>query len=263
MILRRISQAIRRQDWFTVLIEIAIVVIGLLIGLQINNWNEARADRVQENAFIERLVVDVDRVRLQLKEFVKARENRLNSIAKVENLYFGEAEVEPVEEFDCVYLANMHLITLPPVAVPSITEAFTAGRIDLLSEIALIQALIVVNQSEDRLRTIIDDLKNESPNLSKKYPEAISWIRATGQQHVGLDSEVFATEGYRSAAQCHFLETTPDKTFLSGLVRGLQTNRWYVTFLYRHLHRLDELAEVLADLTNSIQSEKQLCFYAE
>lgn len=257
MILRRISQAIRRQDWFTVLIEICIVVIGLLIGLQINNWNETRADRLQENAFIERLVVDVDRVRLQLKEFLMSRENRLNSIAKVENMYFGKAEVKPIDEFECLYLANMHLITLPPVAVPSITEAFTAGRIDLLSETALIQVLIIVKQSEDRLRSVINDLKNESPNLSEKYPEAISWVRATEQSHLSLDSEVFANDGYRSAAQCHFLETTPDKSFLSDLVRGLQTNRWYVTFLYRHLDRLDELAEVLTDLTIANQSEKQ------
>ena len=73
MILRRISTAIRRQDWFTVLIEIGIVVIGLLSGLKINNWNEARADRAKEAAFLERLAVDVDRAREQLGGFVEAR----------------------------------------------------------------------------------------------------------------------------------------------------------------------------------------------
>ena len=43
MILRRITEAFRRQDWFTVAIETLIVVLGVFLGLQVNNWNEARA----------------------------------------------------------------------------------------------------------------------------------------------------------------------------------------------------------------------------
>ncbi len=55
MILRRVAAAIRRQDWFAVLIEIAIVVIGVFIGLQVNNWNEARIERSQERAYLTRI----------------------------------------------------------------------------------------------------------------------------------------------------------------------------------------------------------------
>jgi hypothetical protein len=45
MILRRIALALRKRDWFTVVVEIMIVVLGVFIGLQVNNWNEARLDR--------------------------------------------------------------------------------------------------------------------------------------------------------------------------------------------------------------------------
>jgi hypothetical protein len=40
MILRRLSDAFRKQDWFTVAVEILIVVLGVFLGLQVNNWNE-------------------------------------------------------------------------------------------------------------------------------------------------------------------------------------------------------------------------------
>ena len=245
MILRRISNAIRRQDWFTVLIEICIVVIGLLIGLQINNWNENRADRAKEAAFLERLAVDVDRAREQLAGFVAEREERLHSIAQVENMYFGDGEVVKLNELECTQFAGMNIITHPPVAVPSITEAFAGGRIDLLSDAELIQSLIIVEQSEDRLRTVIDSLKNRSPVLSEKYPSAISWGRATEVSNDSFDNTVFAIGGYEMAAQCHFLETTPEPEFLSDVVLGLQVNQWYVNFLKRHLERLDDLAAVL------------------
>jgi hypothetical protein len=55
MILRRIATAFRRQDWFTVAVETMIVVFGVFIGLQVSNWNEARAHRAGEHAFLAQL----------------------------------------------------------------------------------------------------------------------------------------------------------------------------------------------------------------
>lgn len=37
MILRRLADAIRRQVWFTVLVETGIVVMGVFLGLQVSN----------------------------------------------------------------------------------------------------------------------------------------------------------------------------------------------------------------------------------
>lgn len=45
MLLRRLADAFRQQDWLTVLVEIMIVVMGVFLGLQVNNWNEWRQDR--------------------------------------------------------------------------------------------------------------------------------------------------------------------------------------------------------------------------
>jgi hypothetical protein len=40
--------------------EIILVVIGILIALQINNWNEDRKSVIQEALYLERLLVEVD-----------------------------------------------------------------------------------------------------------------------------------------------------------------------------------------------------------
>lgn len=55
MILRRIAEAIRQRNWFTVLFEIMIVVLGVFLGLQANNWNEARADRNRSERHVSRI----------------------------------------------------------------------------------------------------------------------------------------------------------------------------------------------------------------
>jgi hypothetical protein len=55
MILRNIASAFRRQDWFTVFVEIVIVVLGVFLGLQVSNWNEQRAHHAKEREFLTQL----------------------------------------------------------------------------------------------------------------------------------------------------------------------------------------------------------------
>ena len=42
MLLRRITKHVKDQNWFAVGIDFAIVVIGVFIGIQVANWNDAR-----------------------------------------------------------------------------------------------------------------------------------------------------------------------------------------------------------------------------
>lgn len=60
MILRRLADAIREQNWFTVIIELVIVVAGILIAVQIDEWNQAQKDRALEKGYLERLLADVE-----------------------------------------------------------------------------------------------------------------------------------------------------------------------------------------------------------
>jgi len=60
MILRRIAAAFHRQDWSTVGVEIIIVVLGVFLGIQMANWNDARIDEGRARAYLERIGLDLD-----------------------------------------------------------------------------------------------------------------------------------------------------------------------------------------------------------
>jgi len=45
MILRRITVPVKTQKWFAVGLDFVIVVVGVFIGIQVSNWNEARGDQ--------------------------------------------------------------------------------------------------------------------------------------------------------------------------------------------------------------------------
>ena len=47
MILRRITQHVKDQNWFAVALDFFIVLAGILIAFQITNWNEAKSERTE------------------------------------------------------------------------------------------------------------------------------------------------------------------------------------------------------------------------
>ena len=44
MFFRKISKQLKEQDWTAIWIDLVIVVVGVYLGIQVDNWNEARND---------------------------------------------------------------------------------------------------------------------------------------------------------------------------------------------------------------------------
>ena len=59
MIMRRIATSLRQQDWATVVIELFLVIAGVLIALEFDNWNKASQDRAEERDYLVRLQDDM------------------------------------------------------------------------------------------------------------------------------------------------------------------------------------------------------------
>ena len=74
MILRKLAEALQTQSWFTVVLEIMIVVIGIFIGLQVDDWNEARKHRQQESVYLAILRDDTMAMRANLESLIEQRE---------------------------------------------------------------------------------------------------------------------------------------------------------------------------------------------
>ena len=65
MIIRRVAQAVREQNWFTVAVEVAVVVAGIFIGLQVDDWNQQRLERESDQ---RALALFIDELDLMLQE---------------------------------------------------------------------------------------------------------------------------------------------------------------------------------------------------
>ena len=95
MILRRITQHVKEQNWFAVGLDFIIVVAGILIAFQITNWNEDQSARAKLTRVEEVLQNDLINTYFSAKgrlALVECRRQVYQSIA-VKLLEPGEAWV--------------------------------------------------------------------------------------------------------------------------------------------------------------------------
>ncbi len=82
MILRRITEHVKAQNWFAVAIDFVIVVVGVFVGLQAQDWSKRQEDRRRETQIVADLLADLEIDRPLLAEgmvFAKRRVSAANA----------------------------------------------------------------------------------------------------------------------------------------------------------------------------------------
>ena len=59
MLLRRVIEHVRGQNWTAIAIDFVIVVIGVFVGIQVANWNEARVERQLVRGHLTEIAADL------------------------------------------------------------------------------------------------------------------------------------------------------------------------------------------------------------
>lgn len=80
MLLRRVTKHVKDQNWFAVGIDFIIVVVGVFIGIQVANWNDARSDEHNYQNAMVRLAEENFEALDQLEEFQPDVEAKLAEV---------------------------------------------------------------------------------------------------------------------------------------------------------------------------------------
>ena len=140
--------------------EIILVVAGILIALQINNWNEDRKDRIQEQKILRQLS---DEFRLNLNQIdnkIQLRENIIKQSAEVLAIMDAKKEVD----LDTL-LRKISVVLLAPTFDRIKNEELDSDRIQLIRNDSLRRYL---NNWSSRI-TNLKEQENEWVNLLNNY----------------------------------------------------------------------------------------------
>jgi hypothetical protein len=139
--------------------EILLVVMGILIALQVNNWNEYRKDRVKEREILIQLESEFQSNLDQLDEKIEIRNLLVHSSMKLLELIDSQSPVSPDT---VIYYTGKTMIA--PTFDPITNDLISAGKLQLLSNTRLKNLLSlwtseVLQVTEDELswRRIMND----------------------------------------------------------------------------------------------------------
>jgi len=153
--------------------EIILVVIGILIALQINNWNEQNKKKQLKNEYVSSLTNDLSKDTLQLNNRIKANKERLIYLSSVTDS-IRKGFYTKLDDY-----VQLRLRVFAPINVINTynTNSFnlliSSGNIDLFNE-NLRTELMELNRLQQKEQ--VTQYSNKDVyielflNLRKKYP---------------------------------------------------------------------------------------------
>jgi len=128
MFLRRWIEHLRNQQWTAVVLDFVIVVVGVFVGLQVDNWNQERADSQREAFYLAALKDDFSAVIAELESDIAHYEQIANSMTL---LIDQSRKVVPDVSLDVLNAAARQLIVMEGTPIVSGTYSNLTGSGDL------------------------------------------------------------------------------------------------------------------------------------
>lgn len=175
MILRRLSKSFREQDWFAVVIEFLIVVLGIFAGLQANDWAQERQDRKQERAALERLYLEAESA-LQLLNGYVQRSQRLNQMRR-NAVQFADSNA-PVPEGELPLKIGINTLGMFPAVIPvsvAYDELKSSGQMQLIRSSALREQVATFHTTLDFYNQLQHRFADSAIRFSEAYQRHVIW----------------------------------------------------------------------------------------
>ena len=169
MLLRRIINHVSTQNWTAIWLDLIIVVVGVFLGLQVQEWAEESDRRQLETTYTERLhdeVVDLQETRRYLVDIRAQWAARMRTVTP---LLFGVVD-RPITQEECQSIALSYIVSNPTDDLASLIELQSSGRLSIfrneqVSEV-LRSYLLTRARARDSQRGISSGMKIRSANRS-------------------------------------------------------------------------------------------------
>jgi hypothetical protein len=149
--------------------EIVLVVIGILIALSINNWNEDRKERISEQKIINRLITEFNGASFELTGDINARKQILKISENLTQMHLATDDYSFSEDSLDIILNQLMRARFYTPSHPTLIDLQSSGRFELLSSDSLKLYLINYIQAKDRLLTIEGDESNFADNVMTPF----------------------------------------------------------------------------------------------
>lgn len=155
MILRRIASSLVRQDWAALFAEFVLVIAGILIALQLDNWNSDRIAKSEEGDYLTRLVVQLEETRAFNEEAIT---ETVDKLAQQDRAYLmlldGTLTDAAMPEFEADFQA-LDYYPQPKTEISVMSELIASGKVSIIRNAQLRAAVTEYQNAIDVLELSI------------------------------------------------------------------------------------------------------------
>jgi hypothetical protein len=172
MILRRLARSLHDQNWAAIAIEFLLLVLGVFLGIQVANWNQANGDRRIVDKYLADIAADI---RADIQEAERTNDSAKLRMGASTYLLREAGVAAQRTEAELIRYPGFERIAIPEVAPPPVqrnrlwsdaTKIYmydalvSSGRIELIDDPRITRALreyyyIVSTLSATQIRTLV------------------------------------------------------------------------------------------------------------
>lgn len=173
MNLRELGLNLRQHNWGATVTEVLVVVLGIFLGLQVDDWYQSRTDRIDELEFLVHLHDDL-LVADELSRRVRQRRlDRVEWALDAADVLFSRNDRSTLTANECEAIVLSTAINIVAPTLPSVDELIGTGRLGIVRDTELRTALVRLRQSRMALDATIAEKSTSSNfhNLTGAFPE--------------------------------------------------------------------------------------------
>jgi hypothetical protein len=220
--------------------EIILVVIGILIALQINNWNEGRKTKQEESVILNNLLEDLNAAKIQSLVAIKKDSLTVNSIIDVlkdKDSFFKKYVGTKADSiaFELFWDTNPDI----PVIV-SYNDIKSSGKLSIISSKEIKDRFTLLEKSINNLSDIINDIIS------------VQQIRIDEIAQNDLNFERIISTNMSISTEFEALEIPYNKVLENRKIRNLLSMKLsLINFVLVYRKKLFMDINILTDLINS------------
>jgi hypothetical protein len=247
MLLRRVTEHVKSQNWFAVFVDFVIVVVGVFIGIQVANWNEERINREEERILLERLRVDFERIKEDSERSLAYHKRMYTNMQTVVRAVRSKRlEENDIAAFDQALILGIAFQTSADRS-GTFTELMSSGRANILRDRNLLEELV---DYEDYLTTRFVFAQQYYIDLAMgAVPGYVSAFNY--DDNLQLNAELFANATETSELVSYdFDALSTDLAFENAAEQLMFVHSGFVLWRQRISERVDAIQQRLSVLSN-------------
>ena len=240
MLLRRVIEHTKAQNWTAIAIDFVIVVVGVFIGVQVSNWNDAVVEQKAASLVLQRIYADFEDILDRANYALESHQRNLDGLQLIiETLDRGKLDDERIEEFrKGLRFSYTHVNAVGRSATYS--EILASGKLSLIADEDLRKALISYDDTVDESADVFMQIRMHQSAHIESFTRHYSYAIPAYQLDEG--------DNWQPVANFDLDAMLNDKDFKNAAHELREAQRYYFNWHLRTKNRAEEVRNLLAQL---------------